>query len=85
MRFNELKSTDSIEGVSSFGFGGANCHVLLQWNLKVKQNGGLPQDDLPRLMCVSGRTEESVKILLEEIKAKKLDVELVRLIHEVFS
>lgn len=51
-------------GVNSFGFGGANCHVLLEWNSKSKINGGLPEDDIPRLVNVSGRTNEAVVNML---------------------
>jgi len=54
-------------GINSFGFGGANCHILLQSNLKQKVNGGAPNDDLPRLVIVSGRTEQAVELLLNEV------------------
>lgn len=54
-------------GVNSFGFGGANCHILLKSNSKQKINNGTPNDDLPRLVAVSGRTEEAVKIILDDV------------------
>lgn len=57
-----------LAGVNSFGFGGANCHVLLSSNPKVKVNNGLPLDDLPRLVCTSGRTEEAVEVILSEVR-----------------
>jgi fatty acid synthase len=57
-------------GINSFGFGGANCHILLQPNLKKKINGGKPNDDLPRLVVVSGRTEHAVTSFLDEVKIK---------------
>ncbi|CAB0015644.1 unnamed protein product, partial [Nesidiocoris tenuis] len=50
-------------GVNSFGFGGANCHALLDWNHKEKVNGGRPADDLPRLVNYAARTEEGLKKL----------------------
>ncbi|KAL1110578.1 hypothetical protein AAG570_008106 [Ranatra chinensis] len=56
-----------LVGVNSFGFGGANGHVLLKWNEKGKVNGGMPKDDLPRLVGVSGRTEEAVDYILTYI------------------
>ncbi|XP_014486212.1 PREDICTED: fatty acid synthase-like, partial [Dinoponera quadriceps] len=43
-------------GVNSFGFGGANCHVLLKSNPKNKINNG-ESNGLLRLVFVSGRTE----------------------------
>lgn len=53
-------------GVNSFGFGGANCHILLKSNPKVKINSGL-SDGLPRLVAVSGRTEEAVNTILDDV------------------
>lgn len=54
-------------GISSFGFGGANAHVLLKSNPKEKIHGGAPQDDIPRLVVVSGRTEEAVDAILADV------------------
>ena|SRR5580765_2609754 len=53
-------------GVNSFGFGGANCHILLKSNPKIKVNNET-DDNLPRLVAISGRTEEAVKIILDEV------------------
>ncbi|XP_072750690.1 fatty acid synthase-like [Anoplolepis gracilipes] len=73
-------------GVSSFGFGGANCHILLKSNLKQKVNGGTPNDDLPRLIVVSGRTEHAVESLLtDEIENQPIDVEYIRLLHDIYA
>ncbi|TGZ35391.1 Fatty acid synthase [Temnothorax longispinosus] len=58
-------------GVNSFGFGGANSHILLKSNLKQKINNGAPNDDLPRLVAVSGRTEEAVKIIFDYVSVSK--------------
>lgn len=56
-----------LVGVNSFGFGGANCHVLLKSNQKEKNNQGIPEDNLPRLVVTSGRTEEAVKTILNDV------------------
>lgn len=56
-----------LVGINSFGFGGANCHVLLNSNNKSKVNNGLPEDDLPRLVVASGRTEEAVTNILNDV------------------
>lgn len=74
----------SLLGVNSFGFGGANCHVLLKSNEKNKINGGLPMDDLPRLVYVSGRTQEAVDAILNNV-SRPLDAEFVRLLQESFK
>ncbi|XP_065219793.1 fatty acid synthase isoform X2 [Planococcus citri] len=74
-----------LAGVNSFGFGGANCHVLLSSNPKNKVDNGTPLDDLPRLVCTSGRTEEAVDVILTDLENRTLDAEFVRLLHEVHS
>ncbi|KAK0072351.1 hypothetical protein PV326_000156, partial [Microctonus aethiopoides] len=70
-------------GISSFGFGGANAHVLLKSNPKEKINHGAPKDDLPRLVAVSGRTEEAVDTILHDIESRPLDIEYVKLLHDI--
>ncbi|KMQ97230.1 fatty acid synthase [Lasius niger] len=72
-------------GINSFGFGGANCHIILKSNSKKKLNNGAPSDDLPRLVTVSGRTEESVKVFLDDIEKNPVDIEYIRLLHDIHS
>ena len=43
--------------------GGANSHVILKSFAKEKINHGIPDDFLPRIVCVSGRTEEAVEVI----------------------
>lgn len=73
-----------FSGVNSFGFGGGNCHVLLKWNTKIKRNGGEPLDNLPRLVCASARTEETLNNILLNIESGKLDAEYTNLWHNIF-
>lgn len=54
-------------GMSALGFGGANGHVLVKSHDKEKINGGSPNDDLPRLVMISGRTEDAVNHLLDDV------------------
>ncbi|KAL9897232.1 fatty acid synthase-like [Glossina fuscipes fuscipes] len=70
-------------GVNSFGFGGANAHALLKAFDKIKINHGVPDDDLPRLITWAGRTEESVKVVLDSIEGKPLDAEFISLLHNI--
>ncbi|KAJ8919481.1 hypothetical protein NQ315_002102 [Exocentrus adspersus] len=72
-----------FKGVNSFGFGGGNCHVLLRQNPKTKVNNGLPKDNLPRLVCLSARTEEGVTSLFDSV-AEKFDAEYIKLLHDGF-
>jgi len=64
---NPTPWTSGFMGISSFGFGGANCHVLLRCNSKEKVNNGAPNDNLPRLIVLSGRTEQAVESFLNEV------------------
>ncbi|KAK4878117.1 hypothetical protein RN001_010623 [Aquatica leii] len=73
-----------LAAINNFGFGGANAHVLLKRHAKVKSNGGIPDDDLPRLVCYSGRTQEAVDVFRNVLSQKPLDGELVALLHAIF-
>lgn len=55
-------------GINSFGFGGANAHILLESHSKEKINHSAPKDDLPRLVLVSGRTDEAVDSILNDVR-----------------
>ncbi|KAL6435311.1 hypothetical protein ACFW04_005380 [Cataglyphis niger] len=57
---------DGYIGINSFGFGGANSHILLKPNPKIKINNEA-DNNLPRLVAISGRTEEAVKIILDDV------------------
>lgn len=73
-----------FSGINSFGFGGGNCHVLIKGNMKQKINNGIPKDDLPRLVCFSGRTEESITVLSDYIREIGIDAEFIGLLHNSF-
>ncbi|KAL0099534.1 hypothetical protein PUN28_019758 [Cardiocondyla obscurior] len=71
--------------INSFGFGGANSHVLLKSNSKQKINNGTPDDDLPRLVAVSGRTEEAVKTIFNDVQNRLTDAEYISLLHHIHN
>ncbi|XP_066251999.1 fatty acid synthase-like, partial [Euwallacea similis] len=78
-----LQENEAIIGVSNFGFGGANAHVILKRCAKLKYGAGHPTNGLPRLVCVSGRTQKGVEDFLDDI-AEHFDEEHIALIHNVF-
>lgn len=73
--------TGSLVAVNSFGFGGANAHVLLKQWCKLKDRS--PVDKIPRLVCWSGRTEEAVSEVIDKVKTIPLDVEFIGLLHNI--
>ena len=56
-----------LVGVNSFGFGGANAHIVLRSNPKPKISPMLDAI-VPKMVSVSGRTEEAVTALLDEVR-----------------
>jgi fatty acid synthase len=81
----ELEGDEALVGVNNFGFGGNNCHTVLKRFKKKKVDGGVPKDDVPRLVCVSGRTEEAVLSLLNDVNSRELDAEHVGLVHHIYK
>lgn len=73
----------NIISINSFGFGGANAHLLLKGNPKVKINGGAPTDNIPRLVLWSGRTMEAISAVLDDVENKPIDVEYIVLLHKI--
>ncbi|XP_070172151.1 fatty acid synthase-like [Polyergus mexicanus] len=74
----------SYIGINSFGSGGVNCHILLKSNSTIKNNNG-GDDNLPRLVAISGCTEEAVKIILDDVQSRSIDVEYISLLHHIYS
>lgn len=58
---------------------------MLKWNEKKKLQNGLPLDDIPRLVCYSGRTEQAIHSIANDLKSRTLDAEFVGLLHNVFK
>ena len=52
---------DGYVGINSFGFGGANCHVILKPNVFRQYREDLKTDPELFLLLCSGRTRESVE------------------------
>ncbi|XP_060839445.1 fatty acid synthase-like isoform X1 [Rhopalosiphum padi] len=69
--------------LNSFGFGGANAHVLLKSNPKPKTAPIL--NNVPRLISVSGRTNDAVNNMLKNIADTPLDDGFVSLLHDIHA
>lgn len=67
--------------MNSFGLGGANAHALFKGNLKEKVNFGIPKDNLPRMVLWSGRTEEALHSIFDDITKRPLDAEYIALLQ----
>lgn len=73
-----------LVGINSFGFGGANAHIILRSNPKPKLSPVLDVE-LPKLVAVSGRTEEAVNSFLDNVKDNEKDDEFISLVHNVHT
>nr|XP_019551378.2 fatty acid synthase-like [Aedes albopictus] len=86
-RLQVVDQAKPLEGpliaINSFGFGGANAHMLIQRNTKDKIGYGVPDDDLPRLITWSSRTKEAIEYMFEDIATRPLDADFVALLHNV--
>ncbi|EDW02934.1 fatty acid synthase [Drosophila grimshawi] len=75
-----------IVGLNSFGFGGANVHVILKSHEKKKKLPKKPTKDLSlKLVICSGRTENAVQQLLEAATKHRNDNEFLALINDIHS
>ncbi|OAD52584.1 Fatty acid synthase [Eufriesea mexicana] len=73
-----------IIAINSFGFGGANAHVVLRSNPKPKLSPVL-DSKVPKLITISGRTEEAVSSFLDKAKEYEQDDEFISLLHDIHA
>ena len=53
--------------INSSSYTGSFSNVILKAHKKEKKNNGQPEDDLPRLVMVAGRTEEAINTILSDV------------------
>ncbi|KAH8298247.1 hypothetical protein KR018_011847 [Drosophila ironensis] len=84
-----LRWQGGIVGLNSFGFGGANAHVVLKSHTKSKapktSDKAVEEEPSLRLVVCSGRTEEAVQQLLQVATEQRQDQELLTLINDIHS
>lgn len=51
--------------INNFGIGGSNAHLLLRSNLR--KCNDYEDDDTPRLVTISGRTAESIDLIITHV------------------
>lgn len=73
---------NGLAGINNFGFGGSNGHVLLKWNEKVTANI-TKKNQLPKLVCISGRTLETCKAIFGSIVQNGFNEEHITLFHYI--
>ncbi|KAJ1528563.1 hypothetical protein ONE63_006967 [Megalurothrips usitatus] len=76
---------DSIVAVNTLGYTGCIGHTILKPNTKVKQTPSQEDMAFPRLVILSGRTEEDALNAVKYIIEKPLDPEFIRLTQQAFS
>ena len=74
------KWTGGTIGLNSFGFGGANAHVILKSNKKEKINN--EGCDKPRLFMYGSRTKEAAEQVIKMAQKHSLDINLHKLWNE---
>ncbi|XP_052131364.1 fatty acid synthase-like [Frankliniella occidentalis] len=71
-----------LAAINSFGFGGANAHVILKSNPKNKTQITPINPEVARVVAVSGRTEEAVDFLLDQAEQNR-DEEFLNLLADI--
>ncbi|XP_043288036.1 fatty acid synthase [Venturia canescens] len=72
-----------LAAINCFGFGGANAHILIRSNFKPKLSPVPVNVGIPKIVLVSGRTEQAVDYLLERTRQEENDDEFISLIRGV--
>lgn len=85
---NRIRVVTSVEdlkspyiSLNSFGLGGANVHAIFKGNEKEKINYGIPTDSINRIVLWSGRTEEAIHSIFDDITSRPLDAEFIALLQ----
>ena len=72
--FQVITKPTPIEGkyfaINSFGFGGSNGHILLSPHdrIKKKLDESITTNNLPRLVTISGRTENGLNCFFSNVR-----------------
>nr|CAD7443893.1 unnamed protein product [Timema bartmani] len=81
----KTKWDGGLVALNSIGSTGSYAHTLLRSCTKDKPQDNTPKDGVPRIVCVSGRTEEGITKVIDKLKSMPVDVEFIRLLHDIHS
>ncbi|CAG2055327.1 unnamed protein product, partial [Timema podura] len=94
----KTKWDGGLVALNSIGSTGSYAHTLLRSCTKDKPQDNTPKDGVPRIVCVSGRTEEGITKVIDkkrltsnqtnerlELKSMPVDIEFIRLLHDIHS
>lgn len=76
---------NSVLAVNTLGYSGCIAHSILRPNTRVKQPVSEESERFPRLIVVSGRTEEDAVRVANQVIDKPFDAEFLRLTQQAFS
>ena len=77
-----------LAAINNFGIGGVNVHILLEPNYKTQSKDNLIiADKIPRIVNICGRTEESVKHVMDFIEnnPKKITRDFLALLGDTMK
>ncbi|XP_051173749.1 fatty acid synthase-like [Leptopilina boulardi] len=77
--------SDDYAVVNSLALTGSSANIVLKKYKKEKKNQGKPDDNLLRLVTVSGCTKEAVDVILSHLENREVDVEMLQLLYDVFE
>ncbi|XP_014236983.1 fatty acid synthase-like [Trichogramma pretiosum] len=77
--------TGQYSSINTTSTVGVFSNVLLKSPNIEKKNDGVPEDDIPRLVIVSGRTEEAIATMLDFVEGRPVDVELLQMMYDIFQ
>ncbi|KAJ8680787.1 hypothetical protein QAD02_016574 [Eretmocerus hayati] len=82
---DSLPWTGEYSAINSTSIIGSFSNLILKSPNIKKKNDGVPDDDIPRLVLASGRTEEAVLSILNYVESRPVDAEYIRLLHNIFE
>src|SRR5437868_3565650 len=77
-----------MAAINNFGIGGANAHLLVEPNYKVTKEVNLKiAENIPRIVNICGRTEESVRHIIDFIEnnPKKISTDFLALLTDTMK